>query len=162
MRIAFAAFLVAGFATPALAQKAGQEIDVGGWTISDTREADGSFASCVASFTWDDKSTFAVIKAKDKSTGIIVSEPTAGLTKEKVYPVSLQVDSGKAVLGMGVAVTEQALIVPLEQPDPMLAQLAAGNMLTIAVAGKEHEEPLQGSANAIKALSACAARGLAG
>ena len=146
-------------APSAMAQKPGGTIEVGGWSIDDSREANGSFASCSAHFTWDDKSTIGFVRSK-ADTAVIMYEPTAKLVKDKIYPVSLQIDDNKAVLGMASALSAQTVIVMIPQPEPMLAQLAAGNTLYLEVDGVDHNNPLQGSANALKALQACLVKGL--
>ena len=162
MRLILAAALLGAFASPALAQKAGGAIEVGDWKVIDSRNDDGSFKSCVATLTYEDKSMVGFAATKAGETFFLVMEPDAKLTEGKIYPVRFQVDGGKAVLGQGVAADTHMVVVPVENPNKVFTDFAAGNALTLEVADKEYEEPLVGSAAAIKALGACAGRGQAG
>lgn len=160
-RIAAAAILTvlalpAALATtrPALAQAPGQTIDVGGWKISNSKNAAG-LQTCVSIYVFDDKSIVGFSADTEGTTTFLFSEPDAKLTQGKQYPVSYKVDKDAAVSGTGVATSGEMLVVPEPNPDVMFNKFIGGNSLFVTVAGKTFEEPLDGSGDAIKALASC-------
>ena len=143
-------------ALPASAQKVGQTIDVGGWKISSSTNADGS-TGCSATFVYDDKSVIAFALDNDDTHMFIVSEPTAKMTAGSQTQLTYRIDDGKTIGGMGIAADATTLAVPIpsDSVGEVYAAFKAGNSLFIKLGKEEFEEPLDGSSNAIAALAAC-------
>ena len=93
--------------------------------------------------------------ANNGGTTFFFQEPQAKLKDGAQYPVSFQIDKNVAVTGIGVAVSPVMLVVPVTDPDTVFAQLAAGDNLSVTVAGQSFDEPLVGSNKAITALASC-------
>ena len=150
------ALAASAFVFPALAQKVGQTIDVGGWKISSSVNADGS-TGCSATYVYDDKSVIAFALDNDDVHMFIVSEPTAKMTKGEQVTITYRIDSGFKTTGMGIAADATTLAVPI--PENELAKIykafQRGNSLFISLGKEEFEEPLAGSNDAINALGAC-------
>ena len=150
------AFAVSAFAFPALAQKLGQTIDVGGWKISMASNTDGS-TGCTATYLYDDKSIIAFSLDNDDTHMFLVSEPTAKMTKGDQVRMTYRIDSGFKTSGLGIAVSETMLAVPIPDSDvdKIYKAFQRGNSLFISLGKEEFEEPLAGSNDAIGGLSAC-------
>lgn len=157
MRSFIYAALIAGFAaSPAMAQKVGQTIDVGGWKVSSQVNKDGS-TGCSASFVYDDKSTITFALDNDPVHMFIVSEPSAKMTSGSQTTLRYRIDNGKSFTGVGIAASSTMLAVPIAagDTDAVYDAFMRGNNLYISLGNEEFEEPLEGSSNAISALSAC-------
>lgn len=156
MRPLILAALVATLATPALAQKVGQTIDVGGWKIGSDVNKDGS-TGCTATFVYDDKSVIAFSLDNDDVHMFIVSEPTAKMTAGSQTKLTYRIDKGKNFAGVGIAASATLLAVPMTEEDlgPVYDAFQRGNSLFIKLGDQEFEEPLDGSSDAITALAAC-------
>ena len=150
------AILLCSSCLPAAAQKAGQSIDVGGWTIASDINPDGS-TGCTATFVFEDKSVIAFALDNDDTHMFIVSEPTAKMTAGQQTQLTYRIDDGKAISGMGIAANPTTLAVPIppDALDGIYAAFKAGNSLFIKLGKEEFEEPLDGSSNAITALAKC-------
>lgn len=151
---ALLATLAVSAAPPAHAQAPGQTIEVGGWKISNSKNAAG-LQTCVSIYIFDDKSIVGFSADTEGTTTFLFSEPDAKLTEGKQYPVSYKVDKDAPTVGTGVATSAEMLVVPEPNPDVMFSKFIAGNALFVTVAGKTFEEPLDGSGDAIKALASC-------
>lgn len=154
--LTFAALALSTLVSPALAQKVGETVDVGGWKISSANNPDGS-TGCTATFVYDDKSIIGFSVDNDDTHMFIVSEPTAKMTKGQQSQLTFRVDAGKSLSGLGVAVdaTTLAVLIPPNDIAVTYKALQAGNSLFITMGKQEFEEPLDGSNNAINALGAC-------
>lgn len=152
---AVSALVLGSLATPAAAQSPGKPIDVGGWTIAMINNKDGS-TNCAATFTYDDKSLIGFSLDNADNHMFVVSEPTATMKEGSQVKMTYQIDKNKPFSGTGVAYSPTVLIVPMEgDMDPIYKQFMNGNTLYISLGSKDFEEPLDGSANAISALSSC-------
>lgn len=146
----------AALATPASAQAIGQTIDVGGWKISATKNADGS-SMCNATLVYDDKSIIGFAANNDKQVFFLVSEPTANLTKNEETQVKFHIDDAAPITGTGIATSSTMLVVPVpsERVSSVFKAMMGGDTLFISLGADEFEEPLKGSSNAIQALAKC-------
>lgn len=154
--LALLALAAAAFVSPALAQKVGQTIDVGGWKISMALNTDGS-TGCTATYVYDDKSIIAFSVDNDETHMFIVSEPTAKMTKGQQVQLTYRIDSGFKTTGMGIAASETMLAVPIPESDidKVYKAFQRGNSLFISLGKEEFEEPLAGSNDALGALGTC-------
>lgn len=151
------ATLLATFAgSPALAQKVGQVIDVGGWKIASDVNKDGS-TGCTATFVYDDKSAISFALDNDETHMFVVLEPTAKMKVGAQTKLSYRIDDGKSFNGVGIAASGTLLAVPIahDELDSIYTAFQKGNNLYIKLGDEEFEEPLEGSSNAINALGAC-------
>ena len=160
-RLALAATLALGtaaslVATPALAQKLGERIDVGGWKVFMTKNNDGS-VMCGTTFTYDDKSIIGFTVDNDGDAFFLVSEPTAKMTAGEKYQISYRLDKGKSLSGLGIATSAEMMVVPIpsNEMESLFTRFQNGNSLFIKLGKEEFEEPLDGSSNAIGALGTC-------
>ncbi len=151
-----AAVIASLCSTPALAQKVGQTIDVGGWKISSQVYKDGSTV-CAATFVYDDKSMISFSLDNDNVHMFIVSEPTAKMKEGSQTSLRYRIDNGQSFSGVGVAASSTLLAVPMADADldKIYAAFQEGNTLFISLGNDEFQEPLEGSSNAISALSDC-------
>ena len=142
--------------TPALAQKVGQTLDVGGWKLASDLNKDGS-TGCSATFVYPDKSIIAFTLDNDDVHMFIVSEPSAKMTAGSQARLSYRIDNGRSFNGVGIAASATMLAVPIAEADldPIYGAFQRGNSLFIRLGDQEFEEPLDGSSNAISALSTC-------
>ncbi len=140
----------------ARAQGVGQTIDVHGWKVHLSANADGSH-TCAAMWQFEDKSAVGFAADTDQHTFLIVSEPDAGLTKDQQYEAKFHVDGGKSKTVTGIATSAVMLVMPVSDPDDDFAALGAGKAVTVDFDGGSYEEPLQGSHDAIRALARCIA-----
>lgn len=142
--------------SPALAQKIGQTIDVGGWKVSSQVNKDGS-TGCSATFVYEDKSTITFALDNDHVHMFIVSEPSAKMTAGSQTTLRYRIDNGKGLSGLGIAASSTMLAVPIPDADidTVYAAFMRGNRLYISLGNDEFEEPLEGSNDAIGALSEC-------
>lgn len=154
--LARAAVAVAALATPALAQKVGQTIDVGGWKLESSVNKDGS-TGCSATFVYDDKSVIAFAVDNDDTHMFIVVEPTAKMVEGQQTQLTYRIDKGKNIVGMGIAANPVTLAVPIPSGDvdAIYRAFKVGNSLFIKLGKEEFEEPLDGSSDAIDALGKC-------
>lgn len=151
-----AALFASLISTPALAQKVGQTIDVGGWKISSQVNKDGS-TGCAATFVWDDKSMISFALDNDNVHMFIVSEPTAKMQEGAQASLRYHIDDGQTFSGVGIAASSTLLAVPMVEADidKIYVAFQRGNLLYISLGNKDFEEPLEGSSNAIEALGVC-------
>jgi hypothetical protein len=154
-----AAVLASLVSTSALAQKVGQTIDVGGWKISSELNKDGS-TGCAATFVYEDKSIIAFTLDNDHVHMFIVSEPTAKMKEGSQTSLRYRIDNGKSFSGVGIAASSTLLAVPMADADldKIYDAFMRGNTLYISLGDLDFEEPLEGSSNAISALSDCQAK----
>ena len=154
--LARAALLASVFAMPAMAQKVGQTIDVGGWKLESSVNKDGS-TGCSATFVYDDKSAIAFALDNDGTHMFIVIEPTAKMAAGEQTQLTYRIDKGKNIVGMGIAATATTLAVPIPDGDvdSIYRAFQVGNSLFIKLGKEEFEEPLDGSSDAIDALGKC-------
>ena len=141
---------------PALAQSAGQTVDVGGWKVTRMHNPDGGFKQCSATMTYDDKSILAFAVAASKKVYVVIIEPDLKLTEGQVYKAKYNLDKKAAVSADAVATDATTLVIPIENDDAFMEGAMAGNTLTIKAGGEAVEEPLAGSKDAITQLAACA------
>ncbi len=151
-----AVVLASLFAAPAWAQKVGQTIDVGGWKISSQTNKDGS-TGCAATFVYDDKSMISFALDNDHVHMFIVSEPSAKMKEGSQTSLKYRIDKGPSFSGTGIAASSTLLAVPIAdgQMDKVYDAFMRGNTLYISLGDMDFEEPLEGSSDAISALSAC-------
>ena len=157
MRLATLATLaLTTLAFPAFAQKVGETINVGGWKVFSSKNTDGS-TMCAATFTYDDKSVIGFTIDNDYDAFFLVSEPTAKMAANEKYQVTYRIDRGKSITGMGIATSAEMLVVPIANDDitPLFTAFMKGNSLFITMGKEQFEEPLEGSNDAIGALSDC-------
>ena len=142
--------------TPALAQKVGQTIDVGGWKITSQANKDGS-TGCAASYVYDDKSMIAFSLDNDHVHMFIVSEPSAKMKEGSQTALRYRIDKGASFSGVGIAASSTLLAVPISDADmdKVYDAFMRGNTLYISLGDLDFEEPLEGSNNAIGALTEC-------
>jgi hypothetical protein len=145
--------------TPALAQKVGQTIDVGGWKITSQANKDGS-TGCAATYVYDDKSIISFSLDNDNVHMFIVSEPTAKMKEGSQTSLRYRIDNGRSFSGVGIAASSTLLAVPMADADMdrIYDEFMRGNTLFISLGNDDFEEPLEGSSNAITALSGCQER----
>lgn len=152
------ALIIAGLlalGSPAMAQKLGQTIDVGGWKVTMDKNKDGS-TGCSAMFVYDDKSIIGFTVDNDDTHMFLVSEPAAKMKEGQQTPITYRVDRLGTFSGVGIAASPTMLVVPITANyDKVYSAFMAGNTLFIKLGGEEFEEPLDGSSKAISALSAC-------
>jgi len=162
LMLAAAAALLGLPGLPALAQSAGQTIDVGGWKVMRLHNADGSFKQCTAKITYDDKSILAFAVAASKKVYVVIIEPDFKLTEGQVYKAKYNIDKKTMVSADAVAADATTLVIPIENDSPFMEGAMAGNTLTIDAGGESIEEPLAGSKDAINQLGQCAVAALGG
>lgn len=156
MRIALLAAILLLVAGAAQAQAVGETIDVKGWKVHLEGNDDGTY-TCAAMWQFDDKSAVGFAADSGQHTFLIVSEPDAGLTKDREYPAKFHVDHGKPKAVTGIATSAVMLVLPIANPDVDFAAMGAGKAVTVEFGGETYEEPLQGSHEAIRALARCIA-----
>ncbi len=154
MRPFATAAILAALTAPAMAQSPGQTIDVGGWKVSNHKNAAG-LQTCATVLVFEDKSMVGFSADTEGTTMFLFSEPDAKLTEGKQYPITYRVDRDAPVSGTGIATSAEMLIVPEPNPDVMFKKFIAGSSLFVTVSGKTFEEPLDGSGAAITALGSC-------
>jgi len=160
LTLAAAALLFGGL--PALAQSAGQTIDVGGWKVTRMHNPDGSFKQCNATMTYDDKSILGFAASAEKKVYVVIIEPEFKLTEGQVYKASYKLDGAPAVAADAIAASANTLVIPIASEGPFMDGAMAANSLTIEAGGQTIEEPLDGSKNAINQLGECAVAGITG
>ena len=149
-------------AVPALAQGAGQTMDVGGWKVTRVHNPDSSFKQCNATITYDDKSILAFVASAAKKVFVVIIEPDFKLTEGQLYKAKYSLDGKPAVSVDAVASDATTLVIPVENEDAFMPGAMAANSLKIDAGGQVVDEPLDGSKDAITQLATCAAGGLAG
>ncbi len=156
MRVAPLAAVLLLAAGAAQAQAVGETIDVKRWKVHLAGNDDGSY-TCAAMWRFDDDSAVGFAADSGQHTFPVVSEPEAGLTKDKEYPARFHVDHGKPKTVTGIATSSVMLVLPIANPDVDFAAMGAGKAVTVEFRGATYEEPLQGSHEAIRALGRCIA-----
>lgn len=156
-----AAMILAG-AVPALAQSAGQTIDVGGWKVTRMHNPDGTFKQCNATMTYDDKSILAFAASAEKKVYVVIIEPEFKLTEGQTYKSSFRLDANPAVAADAIAASVKTLVIPIADDDAFMSGAMTASTLTIEAGGQTIEEPLDGSKNAINQLAECAVAGITG
>lgn len=147
---------------PALAQSAGETVDVGGWKVTRLHEGDGSFKQCNSAFRYDDGSILAFVANKDEKVFVVLVEPTFKLTAGQVYKTEFYVDKAAPTPVDAMAADATTLVVPIANDSAFMPAAINGNALFIEVGGKVSESPLDGSGKAIAQLGQCAVAGLSG
>ena len=140
----------------ARAQDVGDTIDVKGWKVHLERNDDGTY-TCAAMWRFENESAVGFAADSAKNTFLVLSEPQAGLVKDRQYPAKFHVDGGKTKTVTGTATSTVMLVMPIADPDTDFAALGAGNAVAIEFGGETHEKPLRGSHDAIRALARCIA-----
>ena len=149
-------------AVPALAQDAGQTIDVGGWKVTRMHNPDGSFKQCNATIQYDDKSILAFAASAAKQVYIVIIEPDFKLTERQTYKAKYSLDGKAAVSADAVASDPTTLVIPVENDAVFMPGAMAANNLKIEAGGQTVDEPLDGSKDAITQLGSCAAAAMSG
>jgi hypothetical protein len=149
-------------AAPALAQSAGQTIDVGGWKVTRTHKADGSFEQCSSNIKYDDKSILAFAVNAAGKVFLVIVEPDFKLIEGQTYKAKYRLDKTSAVSADAVAADKTTLVIPVANEDAFMPAAMAGNNLVIEAGGETVEEPLAGSKDAINQLATCVAAGMKG
>ena len=147
---------------PALAQSAGEIIDVGGWKIARLHNPDGSFKQCNSAMKYDGDSILAFVASKAEKVFVVLVEPTFKLTKDQTYKTESHIDRGAVVPVDAIAADATTLVIPIANDDAFMPAAVAGNALFIEVGGMVSENPLTGSGKAITQLGACAMAGIKG
>ena len=156
-----AALMLAVPVCPVLAQTVGQTIEVKGWHVRLDKSPDGSF-TCAAMWAFEDKSSVGFAADTSGNTFLIVSEPDAGLVKNKQYVVSYHADSAPPKAATGIATSPQMLVITISDPDADFAVFGKSGQITVDVDGDSYDEPLEAARPAIQALGKCIAGAPAG
>ena len=162
MRLLPTAALLGLLAVPALAQSAGQTIDVGGWKVTRMHNPDGSFKQCNSTIKYDDDSILAFAFAASKQTYIVIIEPDFKLTEGQTYKSKYSLDGKVEVSADAIAADAKTLVIPVADSDAFMPAAMAGNTLKIVAGGETVEEPLAGSKDAINQLGVCIGAGMSG
>ncbi len=157
-----AAFLLGLLAAPALAQSAGETVDVGGWKVTRTHKADGSFEQCSSAMKYDDSSILAFAVNGAGKVFVVLVEPTFKFTGGQTYKSEFYIDKTTAIPVDAIAADATTLVIPVAKDDAFMAAAMAGNSLFIEVGGKMSENPLAGSSKAITQLATCVTAGAKG
>lgn len=146
---------------PAVAQSAGQTIDVGGWKVTRTHKPDGAFEQCSSNIKYDDSSVLAFVVNNEGKVFVVLVEPTLKLIEGQVYKSEFYVDRKTATAVDAVAANATTLVLPIvKNDDAFMSAASAGNALFIESGGLVHENPLTGSGKAIDQLAACVVAGV--
>lgn len=156
------AALLSSFALPALAQSAGEVIDVGGWKVARLHNPDGSFKQCNSAMKYDDSSILAFVASKAEEVFVVLVEPTFKLTKDQTYKTEFYIDKGAVVPVDAIATDATTLVIPIANDAAFMPAVMAGNALFVEVGGMVSESPLTGSRKAVAQLGACAMAGIKG
>lgn len=146
---------------PALAQTAGEPVEVGDWTVSRTDSPDGSLKQCSAKLDYDDKSALTVTLMATKQVFLVIYQPDLTLQARRAYTGSYKLEDRPEVAVHALATEPTTLLVPIED-DAFMDSARVASTLTIEVAGRTIEEPLEGSDDAITQLRECVRAGLGG
>lgn len=148
--------------SPAMAQSAGETIDVGGWKVSRRNNPDGSFKQCNSVMTYDDNSVLGFVVNAAGKVFVVVVEPTLKLTEGQTYKAGVTIDKGATMAVDGVAAEPTMLVIPIANDDAFMPAAIAGDALFVEFGGMVHENPLTGSGKAITQLGACATAAMRG
>jgi len=146
---------------PALAQTAGEPVEVGDWTVSRTDNPDGSLKQCSAKVDYDDKSALTVTLMATKALFLVIYEPDLTLRAGRAYTGSYTLEGRSEIAVQALATEPTTLLVPIED-DAFMDNARVASTLTIEAAGRTIEEPLEGSDDAITQLRECVRAGLGG
>lgn len=157
-----AALLLGLSAAPALAQSAGETVDVGGWKVTRMHNPDGSFKQCNSAMKYDDDSILAFAVNGAGKVFVVLVEPTFKFTEGQTYKSEFYIDKTVAIPVDAIAADATTLVIPVAKDDAFMTAAMAGNSLFIEVGGKVSENPLTGSSKAIAQLATCVTAGAKG
>lgn len=140
---------------PALAQSAGETIDVGGWKLSRVHNEDKSFKQCNAVYEYDDGSALGIAVNAETKVFVVMKDPAFKFTDGRTYKASFYVDKSAETPVDAVSINATTIVFPIVKDDAFMDAAAKGNALFIDIAGKTANNPLTGSGKAITQLGVC-------
>ena len=158
LRTLIAAALVAAPIVPAHAINPGETVDVSGWKIHHARNADGTFKQCNASSGADDDPTNSIgfsITAKKQGI-LLISHPGNMLRDKQVYQVKVRIDNEPEMTIEGAAIGSLVVVAAIDKPDGFFDAVRKGDTMVTSVGGHELAWSLDGTDEALEALTRCA------
>jgi hypothetical protein len=132
----------------------------GGWQGQANRDDDGTFRDCTMTADYANGITLAFIISRDFGWGLVLADEKWDLKVGDEEAVKLAIDSKAPIFGTAKVVDPHGILVPLENADPVVEAMRAGQKLAVITPAGEVSFELSGTRDAIAALAGCVSENL--
>jgi hypothetical protein len=158
-----AAFLAASVLSSAAADAAiVEDFKAEDWAGSAyTSDETGQFTHCAVYASYRNGSTLYFSYEAAESWYLSVSNDSWALTQGASYPIKFKIDRRGEIEGIGVALANNQIGLPIESDHAFIGQLRRGNQLTITLQDQDYGFELSNSNRAMDTAQACVRRHVA-